>query len=227
MYQGEVQIFQEELDDFLNVAQKLKIQGLISDQESEEVSNQFVPIPQQKTNTKTNRVMERIGVKNEEKDVGIYVNSAVSNISELAHNQIGIFLCNQCENEFTSKLGLQRHIQTKHEGIKFKCNHCDYQATQQCALKTHIESKHEGIKYECNQCDNQFSFKSVLTKHIKNVHEGIKYACNQCDQKFTQQSTLKVHIQSIHEGIKYACDQCNQQFTQKSKLSLHRKSQHN
>ena len=34
MYQGEVQIFQEQLDDFLTIAKKLKIQGLISDQKS-------------------------------------------------------------------------------------------------------------------------------------------------------------------------------------------------
>ena len=38
MYQGEVQIFQEQLDDFLSVAQKLKIDGLISDQKVEEQS---------------------------------------------------------------------------------------------------------------------------------------------------------------------------------------------
>ena len=38
MYQGEVQIFQEQLEDFLSVAQKLKIDGLISDQKFEEQS---------------------------------------------------------------------------------------------------------------------------------------------------------------------------------------------
>ena len=36
MYQGEVQIFQEQLDDFLIVAQKLQIGGLISNQKNEE-----------------------------------------------------------------------------------------------------------------------------------------------------------------------------------------------
>ena len=36
MYQGEVQIFQEQLDDFLIVAQKLQIDGLISNQKNEE-----------------------------------------------------------------------------------------------------------------------------------------------------------------------------------------------
>ena len=35
MYQGEVQIFQEQLDDFLIVAQKLQIDGLISNRKNE------------------------------------------------------------------------------------------------------------------------------------------------------------------------------------------------
>ena len=39
MYQGEVQIFQEQLDDFLTVAQKLKIEGLISDEKKPSINN--------------------------------------------------------------------------------------------------------------------------------------------------------------------------------------------
>merc|ERR1712126_200352 len=42
IYDGEVQIFQEELDRFLNVAQRLKLQGLISgDAEQENKSNEI------------------------------------------------------------------------------------------------------------------------------------------------------------------------------------------
>ena len=45
---------------------------------------------------------------------------------------------------------MKKHIQSKHEGIKYPCNQCDYQATKQGSLQTHIQSKHEGIKYPCN-----------------------------------------------------------------------------
>ena len=82
----------------------------------------------------------------------------------------GKYVCNQCHQQFTSKTGLTRHIQSAHEGVKYACNLCDYQASQQGNLTTHIQSIHEGVKYACNQCDKQFSQQTTLTAHIKRKH---------------------------------------------------------
>ena len=42
--------------------------------------------------------------------------------------------CNVCDQQFTTQGSLIRHIQSKHEGVKYACNQCDYQATQQSSI---------------------------------------------------------------------------------------------
>ena len=50
--------------------------------------------------------------------------------------------CDPCDYNATDKKSLTRHIQSKHEGVKYACDQCDHQATQQSNLRTHIKKKH-------------------------------------------------------------------------------------
>ena len=78
------------------------------------------------------------------------------------------------------------------------CDQCDYQTTKQSSLTRHIQSKHEGVKYACDQCDYQAARKDSLTKHIQSVHEGVRYGCDHCDSSFTQRHHLNIHMKK-HE----------------------------
>ena len=71
-----------------------------------------------------------------------------------------------------SKLDLAKHHQ---------CNQCDYKATLKGDLLKHIQSKHEGVKFPCDQCDFKAKGKGQLLRHIKSKHEGVKFPCDQCD----------------------------------------------
>ena len=46
-----------------------------------------------------------------------------------------------------------KHIQSKHEGVRYSCNKCEYKATQRGSLKIHIEAKHEEPHYSCDKCE--------------------------------------------------------------------------
>ena len=48
---------------------------------------------------------------------------------------------------------LLKHVESKHEGVKFLCDQCNYKATQKGHLKAHIQSKHENVKFHCDKCD--------------------------------------------------------------------------
>ena len=53
IYQGEVQIFQRDIDNFLEIAQRLKLQGLLtSDKEDNTKHNVYLPTQPMKTETK-------------------------------------------------------------------------------------------------------------------------------------------------------------------------------
>ena len=83
------------------------------------------------------------------------------------------------------------------------CDQCDYVSTKSWNLKKHVEAKHEGVKYQCDQCDYTATFSRSIKTHIEAKHEGIRYYCDQCDYAATQQNSLKTHIQSQHEMIRH------------------------
>ena len=50
------------------------------------------------------------------------------------------------------------------------CPYCEHQGTVKSSLKNHIDSVHDGIKFKCSQCEHQASQKSNLKIHIDSVH---------------------------------------------------------
>merc|ERR1739848_84317 len=69
----------------------------------------------------------------------------------------GNFRCDECDAIFSKTGNLNRHIQTKHAGLRCPCTKCYYQATTQQHLDNHNNSKHLGVKYPCTECDYKAS----------------------------------------------------------------------
>ena len=77
--------------------------------------------------------------------------------------------CNKCDEEFVSKIALQKHSWEKHR-IKesFKCDDCDKQFDEVWELNAHSKN-HK--RYPFEHCDKTFRFKDIKEKHIKVSHE--------------------------------------------------------
>ena len=58
----------------------------------------------------------------------------------------------QCEYAATMANNLQKHVESKHEGVRYSCFQCEYAATTANSLHKHVERKHEGVIYSCLQC---------------------------------------------------------------------------
>ena len=84
---------------------------------------------------------------------------------------------------------------------EFKCNNCNAGFSSRIHLNRHVESVHKEKKlFECNICDVAFSVKANLNVHIKSVHKGKKpFKCNICDTAFSRKKHLNGHIESVHE----------------------------
>ena len=173
MYQGEVQIFQEQLDDFLSVAQRLKIQGLISDQKTEEVSNepknvseQYMPIPHKKANTRQTRVKdEKEGIISDitvvetsedqtqsERQISNFsgsltvehINELDKTIDGLIESENGLFKCKVCAKTISKKQNMQKHIEIHIEGLSFDCHICNKTFRSRDYLRKHkLYNKHK------------------------------------------------------------------------------------
>ena len=149
IYNGEVQIFQQHLDRFLSIAQRLKLQGLIGNEnqdnnvfgydkissfkeEATEAPNDLESNPPEIFNVRSN-ILEEYNQKEMTKKVLIPM--TLEHVSEMdtTLNQYiekcddGNVKCTVCGKMETSRnkvQNLKKHIETHLEGLSFPCQFC-------------------------------------------------------------------------------------------------------
>ena len=191
IYNGEVKLYQTNLKRFLDVAQRLKLEGMTDmENEDEDLLENKVATKMELDETEEVASPEEVASSNEV-PYPPNSNTSVENLNEGEESStadapqqvvkskeissVGSkFQCPQCDKLFTHNSTVHQHIRNIHEGVKYDCNQCDYQATKQTHLKIHIQSKHEGVKYGCTECEFQTSQQRYLRAHIQNKHEGVK-----------------------------------------------------
>ena len=147
IYLGEVQIFQDGLDSFLQKAQKLKLEGLqavedevlnpsfFKEDESNEnsqyseddnilASNDKIQSSQKR---KTSSVKKENKVYPVQKSaIEVEQNSEVeSKFQELVETEEGVYKCTVCGKTMTHRFSMKRHIETHMSGLSYNCNLCD------------------------------------------------------------------------------------------------------
>ena len=228
IYLGEVTLNHERINEFLNVSKNLDIKeigkNVVNKEEETENVNEIENFDE------NDLIQSDVNPINDETAIGSPAIQELRNTSSSSiindQKKPYKYKCQQCDYQEDHKSNLNRHVQTKHEGITFPCQQCDYKATNQSNLQRHFETKHEDTKYPCQQCDYQATNLRNLQFHIHSKHEGIKYPCQECDYQATHPSSLQMHIKSKHEGVKYPCQQCDYQATQLSHLKRHVKAKH-
>ena len=227
---GETRIYQDRINEFLDVAVDIETKELGKDYVSEQAHGQ-TPIDNsnQDDSAHTDRDdTEYKSVKTSSTiDKLLKADSPEPDDSkDKKEDSQRLYKCKDCNTAYGSKTALNNHAKSKHLGFKLSCNQCEYQTTWQSNLKAHQESKHEGVRYSCNQCEYKATAQSNLKAHKKSKHGYVRYSCIQCEYKATTQSSLKVHQESKHEGVGYYCNQCEYKAITQSVLKLHRESKH-
>ena len=136
MYHGEVQILQEELNQFLKVAEKLKIDGLIGTNEItdfveekqhsdniEESSEETILVEDFKSNIVKKNAFKYTGevaltvenVRNEE---------AKRAVDELVYREGDLWFCKTCNKSAKTTSQIRLHAELHIEGLSFPCNLC-------------------------------------------------------------------------------------------------------
>ena len=161
IYQGEVQIFQEQLDRFLNIAQKLSLEGLTATGD-ENGPDSKESTPEQMDNSTTNAVIkterkprrQSTNHKNEIRTVVKAGHGVTDEVSEkinqnLIENDDGTFSCGFC-----GKTGDKKQI------LK----------TRKFVMRRHVETHLEGLSYPCQTCEKTFRSKNSLNSHTSLYH---------------------------------------------------------
>merc|ERR1712037_1082128 len=92
-------------------------------------------------------------------------------------------ICQTCNNEFSCKKTLKRHIERVHDGNKpIFCTKCDISFTSKIDLKQHTKAVHNEVRtYPCLECvDSHFASKYLLDKHVDSVHKSPSQSAHLC-----------------------------------------------
>ena len=206
MYHGEVQVAQEGLNSFLEIAKDLKIKGL-----TQETADR---------NKKTNVVESSVAKESKHADVLQEDRTAANIVNEPVHvhddqqyddgerlhvktepGQSSLTESNTVQDMYEDQ-GLQYDWY----GDQHKNEHDEQEEIYQESLlemETHKELLDmmiikSGNQFKCSECGRSFIVKSQCRRHVQNVHSKQKELCPICHKFMKNQTTLKSHLRGTH-----------------------------
>ena len=173
LYCGEANVYQENLDYFLAIAEELQLKGLMGKTHNDEVEVEETPKSRKKTVYKDEiqspkfpepspaQHVKQMAVTDYDKSVGIM--ALTSHISE------GL---QELDNK-TNSMMVKTSNRSASGRLLYKCSLCGKEAPQ-TNLRNHIEANHlEGISVPCNLCEKSFRSRNALAFHKHSYHKHV------------------------------------------------------
>ena len=227
IYFGQVAVEKDDLENFLDMANELKIAGLtLADIED--------------NNDEENIVKLESGSKNiEEKGQNHFCPECKKEISTKAnlrthmlavHRKMDAF-CTFCDYKSESVVNLKRHIQRQHATSKPKL-------TSEGNLIPDKENVALGRKESLDDPEFEMiafpleSEQSVESTEMKKVEpwntfeDSQAVSCTVCKKTFHNKCNLKKHYLALHENVKHSCQLCSFQTGFAANLKNHMKNKH-
>ena len=166
IYNGEIQIFQDNLDRFLDVAQRFKLEGLKGDEKTTKNEDFIVDVNiNDNPNENFAKKIQEIGSTklNHTRMVAKSSSNAVSSLDEII---LGDFKTIDELNQ-----SIEEEIVRESNGV-YKCNRCQKSFTKISNVKEHIEKHFDGLSFPCQTCGKDFRSRPSLRQHIKFYHRN-------------------------------------------------------
>ena len=169
LYMGEVNIYQEYLNDFLALAEDLELKGLTGQEPKENVGVQDNIVTEETPEPRANSIprhmlMPKVERSFEQSKSFININNAESRDVETRD----IAVINVSNDDLNSTI----ESLIEKTGDSWNCKMCGQKATQKITLKRHVESKHtSGGSHPCKVCGKVFRSSHSLCKHMPKCDE--------------------------------------------------------
>ena len=153
IYEGEVQVFQDDIEDLLSIADKLKINGLSGNQ----------------------NLMKEENISGNDEDIATHIdgNSIVSEFTD----DIKMTKTRQKSEHSVSLVG-DLYTEAKQavdelimkEGEMWMCKTCGKLAKKNSQIRNHAEIHIDGLSFPCHLCEDTFRSRNLLAKHRLRKH---------------------------------------------------------
>ena len=151
IYEGEVQLFQGELDHFLSVAEKLKFDGLTGSEMEPEQTYEAENIAEDVENTNTQKA-----------------NKTESKVWNEGKYEKTVAVANSTPLGETKQLVDQMIVK---DGDSWSCKTCNKTSKSNCHIRKHAEIHIEGLSFPCQICGKIFSTRNALSCHKVSFHK--------------------------------------------------------
>ena len=167
LYYGEANIYQENLDTFLIIAEELKLKGLQTKENSE---NNISPvIPSEIPNSKTISPPVLKSFEQDDKDQLGY--NVYSEMAVALTNQTSSGNFKELDDKIKSMITLGQTMWKNGTRKNHACTVCGKEGVYS-QIKNHIESNHvEGVSIPCNYCEKTFRSREYERKHRVHTHQ--------------------------------------------------------
>ena len=169
LYNGEANIYQEDLDSFLAMAEELKLKGLKSQEEvdlppetaskrqsTQDKSKARSKFPTSKQKTLTHKT------KNE-------LTTSPETETSLALN--GSFDLEELDRKVKSMMAFSENYDDRQKRKARICKECGKEG-QMANIMHHIEANHiSGLCIPCNHCEKTVSTRDALKQHVRKFHQ--------------------------------------------------------
>ena len=177
LYYGEANVYQENLDAFLALAEELKLKGLSGEDVGEKTANVSSASPNRKQSMKPTQKLSNVSskeyliAKTEPSDFD--ARTSKNNTLSLPASSTFSEDLKELEEKVTSMVekSEKRITVGKQNVTAFKCKICGKEGMN-TDIKRHIESAHmEGLSIPCNFCDKTCRSRKGLIDHIARHHK--------------------------------------------------------
>ena len=171
MYHGVAEIYQENLDAFLAVAEQLQLKGLTGEQGEDKEHTKYV---EKKTNTNSDDLLTtNTSAQPLKNEIEPYYNGEYDSNMVVARPVAQVSFSGGSAEDLKATLWSM----ISQNGTLLTCTVCgkSKDKTQDMYSKKHMESHVEslhtkGVVYDCNKCDKTFRPKNAHHKHTQQVH---------------------------------------------------------
>ena len=154
IYDGEVQLFQEEVDNFLSIAHKLKIDGLI-----EEDTGTETKLKPDVHFEDVEDIVEKFTPKADKREGKVW---------NEGNNEKTVVLDNSPSLEDTKKVVDQMIVK---DGDSWLCKTCNKTTRTNCQIRKHAEIHIDGLSFPCLICGKTFRSRQSFSQHKFSQHK--------------------------------------------------------